>query len=93
MTPRNSTSEFEAPAIVQGGGPQKKRKLSYKEQRELEQLEKDMEMLNAEKSEIETKLSGATMDYTEITKLTERFAELKELLDEKELRWLELSEI
>ena len=93
VTPRNSTSEFEAPAIVQGGGPQKKRKLSYKEQRELEQLEKDMEMLNAEKSEIETKLSGATMDYTEITKLTERFAELKELLDEKELRWLELSEI
>ena len=92
-TPGNSTSEFEAPAIVQGGGPQKKRKLSYKEQRELEQLEKDMEMLNAEKSEIETKLSGATTDYTEITKLTERFAELKELLDEKELRWLELSEI
>jgi len=92
-TPGNSTSEFEAPAIVQGGGPQKKRKLSYKEQRELEQLEKDMEMLNAEKSEIETKLSGATMDYTEITKLTERFAELKALLDEKELRWLELSEI
>ena len=93
VTPGNSTSEFEAPAIVQGGGPQKKRKLSYKEQRELEQLEKDMEMLNAEKSEIETKLSGATMDYTEITKLTERFAELKALLDEKELRWLELSEI
>lgn len=92
-TPGNSTSEFEAPAIVQGGGPQKKRKLSYKEQRELEQLEKDMEMLNAEKSEIETKLSGATTDYTEITKLTERFAELKALLDEKELRWLELSEI
>lgn len=92
-TPGNSNSEFEAPAIVQGGGPQKKRKLSYKEQRELEQLEKDMEMLNAEKSEIETKLSGATTDYTEITKLTERFAELKELLDEKELRWLELSEI
>ena len=92
-TPGNSTSEFEAPAIVPGGGPQKKRKLSYKEQRELEQLEKDMEMLNAEKSEIETKLSGATMDYTEITKLTERFAELKALLDEKELRWLELSEI
>lgn len=92
-TPRNSTSEFEAPAIVQGGGPQKKRKLSYKEQRELEQLEKDMEMLNAEKSEIETKLSGATTNYTEITKLTERFAELKALLDEKELRWLELSEI
>ncbi len=92
-TPGNSTSEFEAPAIVQGGGPQKKRKLSYKEQRELEQLEKDMGMLNTEKSEIETKLSGATTDYTEITKLTERFAELKELLDEKELRWLELSEI
>ncbi len=92
-TPGNSTSEFEAPAIVQGGGPQKKRKLSYKEQRELEQLEKDMGMLNAEKSEIETKLSGGTTDYTEITKLTERFAELKELLDEKELRWLELYEI
>lgn len=69
----------------------KKKKLSWKEQRELEQLEADMEALNSEKAELEAKLSGGAMDAEEITSASLRFGEVKDLLDEKEMRWLELS--
>jgi len=70
-----------------------RRKLSWKEQRELEQLEKDMEELNAEKERIESLLAGGSASVNEITAASARFGEVKNLLDEKELRWLELSEI
>lgn len=71
--------------------PAKKRKLSWKEQRELETLEVDMASLGAEKEELEAKMSAGGMDYAEVQKVTDRYAEVKDLLDEKELRWLELS--
>ena len=71
--------------------PAKKRKLSWKEQRELETLEADMASLGAEKEELEAKMSAGGMDYAEVQKVTDRYAEVKNLLDEKELRWLELS--
>lgn len=71
--------------------PAKKRKLSWKEQRELETLEADMASLGAEKEELEAKMSAGGMDYAEVQKVTDRYAEVKDLLDEKELRWLELS--
>ena len=70
-----------------------RRKLSWKEQRELEQLEKDMEDLNAEKDRIESLLSSGTATVEEITAASARFGEIKDILDGKELRWLELSEI
>ena len=70
-----------------------RRKLTWKEQREMEQLEKDMEALGEEKSSIERQLSGGTMSYEQVQQLSTRFEEVKSLLDEKELRWLELSEI
>lgn len=70
-----------------------KRKLTWKEQRELEQLEADMEALNAEKEQLETSLSGGVLSLEEVTRASSRFAEIKDLLDEKEMRWLELSEI
>ncbi len=69
-----------------------KKKLSYKEQREFEQLEKDIESLTAEKEQLEVSLSGGETDYGKISELTARYSEVKDLLDEKELRWLELSE-
>ena len=59
----------------------------------MEQLEKDMEELNAEKERIEAILSGGTASVEEIAGASARFGEVKDLLDEKELRWLELSEI
>ena len=71
--------------------PDAPRKLSYKEQRELEQLEKDIESLTAEKSDLESKMNGGLTDPAELQKVTTRFAEVSDLLDTKETRWLELS--
>ena len=73
--------------------PQQKRKLSYKEKRELEQLEKDIEALEAEKKQIEEALCGGTTLVDEITRMSKRLPELNDELDEKSMRWLELSEI
>ena len=67
------------------------RKLSYKETRELEQLEKDIELLSAEKAELESKLNGGLTDVEQLQKVSLRFSEVSTLLDEKEVRWLELS--
>ena len=70
-----------------------KRKLTYKEKRELEQLEKDIEALEAEKKQIEEALCGGTTSVEEITTMSKRLPVLNEELDEKSMRWLELSEI
>lgn len=73
-----------------GTGPGK-RKLTYKEQRELEQLEKDLESLNAEKSDLETALNSGTLPYEKLQEASSRIGEIIALIDEKESRWLELS--
>ena len=73
--------------------PTTRRKLTWKGQRELEQLEKEIEELNSEKERIESLLAGGSASVDEITAASARFGEVKDLLDEKELRWLELSEI
>lgn len=67
-------------------------KLTYKEQRELEQLERDLESLNEEKQTIEDALSSGTLASEEIVKMSMRLSEINPLIDEKEFRWLELSE-
>ena len=72
--------------------PAKKKKLTYKEQKELEQLEKDLEALASEKADLEEKLNSGSLPYEELQKASERIGEIMELTDEKELRWLELSE-
>ena len=69
------------------------RKLSWKEQREMESLEAELETLGTEKQELEALLAGGTDDYQRIAEASARYRELSELIDEKELRWLELSEI
>ena len=74
-----------APAVKE------KRKLSYKEQRELEQLEKDMPALEKEKAELTEKMSS-NIPYEELEQVNKRMMEITNLLEEKELRWLELSE-
>jgi ATP-binding cassette subfamily F protein uup len=71
-------------------GAQKKR-LSYKEQREFDALEAELESLNAEKADIEALLAAGTANYEEIRKASERYEALKSELDKKETRWLELS--
>ena len=72
--------------------PAKKKKLTYKEQREFEQLEKDIESLAAEKAELEEKLSSGTLPFDQLQAASERVGQIIEAIDEKELRWLELSE-
>lgn len=67
------------------------RKLSYKEQRELEQLEKDIALLTSEKEELETAMNGGITDHDQLGRMASRFSEVTALLDEKETRWLELS--
>jgi ABC transport system ATP-binding/permease protein len=69
-----------------------KRKLSYKEQREFETLEKQLADLEIEKKGISEKLSSAGLSFEELQKLSGRIVEISGLIDQKELRWLELSE-
>ena len=71
---------------------EKKRKLTFKERQEFEQLEKDIEYLEQEKNDIETALSSGTISVDEITIMSKRLPVLNDELDEKSMRWLELSE-
>ena len=77
---------------VNAASPAKKKKLTYKEQKELEQLEMDLDSLGKEKAELEKQLSSGTLPYDKIQEASARFGEIKDLLDEKEMRWLELQE-
>jgi len=70
-----------------------RRRLSFKEKREMEQLEKDIAALEAEKKHIEEALCGGVTSVDEITAMSKRLPVLNEELDEKSMRWLELSEV
>ena len=70
----------------------KTNKLSFKEKREMEQLETDINLLEAEKEEIEGLLSGGDIAVDRIVALSKRLPELNDELDAKSMRWLELSE-
>ena len=74
-------------------GGEKKRKLTFKEKQEMQQLEADIERLEQEKQELETALCSGTLGVDEITEKSKRLPTLSEELDEKSMRWLELSEI
>ena len=72
---------------------EKKRRLSFKEKQELEELEKQMPILEEEKAQLEVLLSGGATDPNEISKTSARYKEVQEALDLAEMRWLELSEV
>jgi ATP-binding cassette subfamily F protein uup len=72
---------------------EQKRKLSFKEKRELEDLEKRMPLLEEEKAQLEVLLSGGATNPEEIAEASARYKEVQDTLDEAEMRWLELSEI
>lgn len=74
-------------------GGEKKRKLSFKEKQEMQQLEADIEKLEAEKAEIESALCSGTLSVDGLTEKSKRLPVLSEELDTKSMRWLELSEI
>ncbi|MCR5159593.1 MAG: ABC-F family ATP-binding cassette domain-containing protein [Prevotella sp.] len=82
-----------SPLLGRDAGGETKRKLSYKEKREFEQLEKDVAALEAEKKQIEDALSSGSISVDEITAMSKRLPLLNDELDEKSMRWLELSEL
>ena len=86
------------PATVQEAPERKdrqetKRKFTYKEKREFEQLEHDIAALEEEQRQLEEALCGGTLSVEKITEISKRLPLLKDELDEKSMRWLELSEI
>lgn len=86
--PANRNTPFN-PAKESGS----KRQLTYKEKREFESLEKDIPELTLEKEKISEKLNSGNTPFEELQALSHRIGEISRLLDEKEMRWLELSEL
>ena len=84
----------EKPKIVTSKNPQKeKRRFSFNEKREWENLQKEIKHLEEEKHKLSDQINTASLPYEELMKISERIAVINELLDQKEMRWLELSEI
>ena len=90
---REQQAQKEQPAAQSAASAAPKRKrLSYKEQRELEEVTKAIEVLESEKAELERGLSSGTLQGEELRRASERIGEVISLLDEKEMRWLELND-
>ena len=70
-----------------------KRKMSYKEKREYEQLTQEIDKLTEEQKKLEEALCSGTLSVEELTEKSKRLPEIKDELDEKEMRWLELAEM
>ena len=90
---REQQAQKEQPAAQSSASAAPKRKrLSYKEQRELEEVTKAIAELESEKAELERGLSSGTLQGDELRRASERIGEVISLLDEKEMRWLELND-
>ena len=85
--------EPSAPSQNRRTHDESKRRLTYKERKEMETLEAEIGQLETEKKEIETALCSGTLDVDELTRLSKRLPTLQEELDTKSTRWLELMEI
>jgi ATP-binding cassette subfamily F protein uup len=69
-----------------------KKRLSYKEQRELEQIEMELQSLNEERTKLEAEISSGALPYDRLSEVSKRIEEIISTIDEKEMRWLELNE-
>ena len=87
----NQKSEPIAPKTIET--PVVKQKISFKDKREFELLEKEIPQLEQEKKDLENLLGSGNLDFEAITKNSNRIGEIQALLEEKEMRWLELSEM
>jgi len=90
---RAKTQELKAKNLEPKQQIHERKKLSFKEQKEFETLEKEIAKLEAEKADIEIKLSLGALNSDEIVIASLRHAEVNNLIDDKTMRWLELSEI
>lgn len=89
---KNKSQEAKDKTTENKPKPEKK-KLSYKEQKEFEALEAEIPQLEQQKADIENQLASGTLSSDEIIKASQLHGELNNLIDEKTMRWLELSEI
>ena len=87
------TAKKEEKPVVERVKAPAKRKLTWKEQQELKALDEEIPRLEAEKADLEARLSSGTLSPGDLQSVSTRYGELQDILDEKELRWLELSEI
>ncbi|WP_276481188.1 ABC-F family ATP-binding cassette domain-containing protein [Paraflavitalea pollutisoli] len=86
--------EQAAPALAEATSkPVEKKKFSFKEKREFETLQQEIANLEKEKATLSEKLNSGNLPFEELQQAANRIGEITNLLDEKELRWLELSEI
>ena len=85
--------EVEKVQIKDDSNSVQKKKLSFNEKREFESLENEISKLEMEKEKLETALNSGNLPHDELYQQSERLVEIKALIDEKELRWLELSEL
>lgn len=81
----------QAPTVT--APPQAKRKASFKERQEYEQLQSEIDALEQRKAELTAKLSDGTADHVTLTELSQEIQQITDAIDEKTMRWLELSEI
>jgi ABC transport system ATP-binding/permease protein len=79
--------------VVAAPVKEEKRKMTYKEKREFEQIQQDIANLEKEKQTITAKMNDGSMPFDQLQQLSVRISEITNLLDEKEIRWLELSEL
>ena len=89
----NLPTKIEVSAQKLEESPAQKKKIGFKEKREFELLEKEIADLEAEKSQIENELCDANLGYETLSMHSKRIGEITSLLEEKEMRWLELSEL
>ena len=90
--PKKAQSSQNTPSTPRYQG-ERKRKMSFREKQEFELLEKEIEALEQEKKDIEAALSSGTLSTQDIIDLSKRLPVVNDLLDDKSMRWLELSEI
>lgn len=93
-SPETSDASSSKTAIApQVSKPETKRKLSFKEQKEYESLEKDLEKLETRKGELVEKMNSGDGSHEELANWAKEFEQINETIAEKEMRWLELSEM
>lgn len=91
-TEKHISSAADNKNIQASSAPATKKKLSFNEKRELDQLEIDLDLLGKEKSEIEDMLASGSLSADRIVDVSARYQEVSALLDEKEMRWLEITD-
>ena len=90
----NATAESDgAGTAKRDANFENKRKMSYKEKREYEQLTQEIDVLTEEQKKLEEELCSGNLSVEELTEKSKRLSEIKDELDEKEMRWLELAEM